>query len=32
MIRLAERVGRDPFFLGYHLAAMRREYGQSSRI
>jgi hypothetical protein len=28
MIRLAERVGREPFFLGHQLAALRREYGQ----
>jgi hypothetical protein len=29
MTRLAERVGREPFFLGYHLAALRSEYAQS---
>jgi hypothetical protein len=29
MIRLAERVGREPSFLGYHLVAMRKEYAQS---
>jgi hypothetical protein len=29
MIRLAERAGREPFFLAYHLAQLRREYGQT---
>jgi hypothetical protein len=28
LIRFAERASRDPFFLGYHLAALRREYAQ----
>jgi hypothetical protein len=29
MIRLAERVGREPFFLAYQLALLRQEYGQA---
>jgi hypothetical protein len=29
MIRLAERASSHPTFLGYHLAALRREYGQT---
>jgi hypothetical protein len=29
MIRLAERVGREPFFLGYQLALLRQEFGQT---
>jgi transcriptional regulator with XRE-family HTH domain len=29
MTRLAERVGREPFFLGYQLAQLRQEYGQT---
>jgi hypothetical protein len=29
IIRLAQRISNEPFFLAYHLAALRREYGQS---
>jgi hypothetical protein len=30
MIRLAERVSREPFYLGYQLAQLRQEYGQTT--
>jgi hypothetical protein len=29
MIRFAHRASREPFFLSHHLAALRREYGQT---